>query len=49
MRTCMLKICGWNRRERAAALEVQNAELVEAMASMVEDVYNQDVAVIEGE
>lgn len=36
-------------RERAAALEVQNAELVDAMASMVEDVYNQDVAAIEGE
>lgn len=46
MRTCMLKICGWNRRQQAAALEAQNAELVEAM---VEDVYNQDVAVIEGE
>ncbi len=36
-------------RELAAALEAQNAELVDAMASMVEDVYNQDVAVIEGE
>lgn len=36
-------------RERAAALEAQNAELVDAMASMVEDVYNQDVAAIEGE
>lgn len=30
-------------------LNAQNAELVDAMASMVEDVYNQDVAVIEGE
>lgn len=30
-------------------LTAQNAELVDAMASMVEDVYNQDVAVIEGE
>lgn len=34
-------------RERAAALEAQNDELVEAMASMVEDVYNQDLAAIE--
>ena len=53
MRTCMLRICGWNRgqqenlRERAAALEAQNDELVEAMAAMVEDVYNADVAAIE--
>lgn len=47
MRTCMLKICGWNRRERAAALEAQNDELVEAMAAMVEDVYNSDLAAIE--
>lgn len=30
-------------------LNAQNAELLDAMASMVEDVYNQDVAVIEGE
>ena len=36
-------------RERAAALEAQNAELLEAMAAMVEDVYNQDMAGIEGE
>lgn len=34
-------------RERAAALEAQNAELVDAMAAMVEDVYNQDLAAIE--
>lgn len=34
-------------RERAAALEAQNAELVDAMAAMVEDVYNADVAAIE--
>ena len=34
-------------RERAAALEAQNAELVEAMAAMVEDIYNADVAEIE--
>lgn len=34
-------------RERAAELETQNAELVEAMAAMVEDVYNADVAAIE--
>ena len=31
----------------AAALEAQNDELVEAMAAMVEDVYNQDLAAIE--
>lgn len=30
-------------------LTAQNAELVDAMASMVDDVYNQDVAAIEGE
>ncbi len=34
-------------RERAAALEAQNDELVEAMAAMVEDVYNSDLAAIE--
>lgn len=34
-------------RERAAALEAQNAELLDAMAAMVEDVYNADVAAIE--
>lgn len=34
-------------RERAAALETQNTELVEAMAAMVEDVYSQDLAAIE--
>ena len=34
-------------RERVAALEAQNDELVEAMAAMVEDVYNQDLAAIE--
>lgn len=34
-------------RERAAALETQNTELVEAMAAMVEDVYNSDLAAIE--
>lgn len=34
-------------RERAAALETQNTELVDAMAAMVEDVYNQDLAAIE--
>lgn len=36
-------------RERVVTLEAQNAELLDAMASMVEDVYNQDVAVIKGE
>ena len=34
-------------RERAATLEAQNDELVEAMAAMVEDVYNSDLAAIE--
>ena len=34
-------------RERAVTLEAQNDELVEAMAAMVEDVYNADVAAIE--
>lgn len=34
-------------QEQAAALEAQNTELVEAMAAMVEDVYNQDLAEIE--
>lgn len=34
-------------RERAATLEAQNDELVEAMAAMVEDVYSQDLAAIE--
>lgn len=34
-------------RERAAALEAQNAELLDAMAAMVEDVYSQDLAAIE--
>lgn len=34
-------------REQAAVLEAQNAELVEAMAAMVEDIYNADVAEIE--
>lgn len=36
-------------REQAAALKAKNDELVEAMAAMVEDVYNKDVAAIEGE
>ena len=36
-------------RTQNQELTAQNAELVDAMASMVEDVYNQDVAVIEGE
>ena len=36
-------------REQVQSLTAQNTELVDAMASMVEDVYNQDVAVIEGE
>ena len=36
-------------RSQNRELTAQNAELMDAMASMVEDVYNQDVAVIEGE
>lgn len=31
------------------SLTAQNAELLDAMAAMVEDVYNQDVSEIEGE
>lgn len=34
-------------REQIPALTAQNDELVEAMAAMVEDVYNQDLAEIE--
>lgn len=36
-------------REQYKTLATQNAELVEAMAAMVEDIYNQDIAEIEGE
>ena len=36
-------------REQIPALTAQNDELVEATAAMVEDVYNQDMADIEGE
>lgn len=36
-------------RAQIPALTAQNDELVEAMAAMVEDVYNQDMADIEGE
>ena len=35
-------------REQYQELTAQNAELVDAMAAMVEDVYNQDVSEIEG-
>lgn len=35
-------------REQYKELTAQNAELVDAMAAMVEDVYNQDVSEIEG-
>lgn len=34
-------------REQVQSLTAQNAELLDAMAAMVEDVYNADVAVIE--
>lgn len=43
------KILREYERTQNQELNAQNAELVDAMASMVEDVYNQDVAVIEGE
>ena len=43
------KLQAAHEREQYRPLIAQNAELVDAMASMVEDVYNQDVAVIEGE
>lgn len=43
------KILREYERTQNQELTAQNAELVDAMASMVEDVYNQDVAVIEGE
>ena len=36
-------------REQIPFLTAQNDELVEAIAAMVEDVYNQDMASIEGE
>lgn len=34
-------------REQYAALTAENAELLEAMAAMVDDVYNQDVGEVE--
>ena len=34
-------------REQYQEVTAQNAELVDAMAAMVEDVYNQDIAEIE--
>lgn len=43
------KILREYERTQNQELTAQNAELVDAMASMVDDVYNQDVAVIEGE
>ena len=36
-------------REQLDSLSAQNAELLDAMAAMVEDIYNQDVSEIEGE
>lgn len=36
-------------REQYKEITVQNTELLDAMAAMVEDVYAQDVAEIEGE
>lgn len=36
-------------REQLAAVSAQNAELLDAMAAMVEDIYNQDVeSIVEG-
>ena len=43
------KILREYERTQNHELNAQNAELVDAMASMVDDVYNQDVAEIEGE
>ena len=43
------KLQAAHEREQYRPLTAQNTELLEAMAAMVEDVYNQDVAVIEGE
>lgn len=36
-------------QEQLASLSAQNAELLDAMAAMVEDIYNQDVSEIGGE
>ena len=36
-------------QEQLKSLSAQNAELLDAMAAMVEDIYNQDVSEIEGE
>lgn len=47
MRTCMLKICGWNRRQQAAALKAQKDETQQAMldttAMAVDYIYQQDL------
>lgn len=43
------KAQGAYEREQYPTLYSQNTELLEAMAAMVEDVYNQDVETIEGE
>lgn len=43
------KILREYERTQNQELNAQNAELVDAMASMVEDVYNQDMSTIEGE
>lgn len=43
------KLQAEHEREQYRPLTAQNAELLEAMAAMVDDVYNQDVKTIEGE
>lgn len=43
------KLQAAHEREQYRPLTAQNTELVEAMAAMVDDVYNQDVKSIEGE
>lgn len=43
------KAQGVYEREQYPTLYAQNTELLEAMAAMVEDVYEQDMAEIEGE
>ena len=43
------KAQGAFEREQYMPLRAQNDELLEAMAAMVEDVYEQDMAEIEGE
>lgn len=43
------KLQAAHEREQYRPLTAQNTELLDAMAAMVDDVYNQDVKTIEGE